>query len=58
MSKYEDLMRRSDLCVDAARRCYARDDDKMGALWENKSWELYDKARALTTWAAEAPAMV
>ena len=51
MNRYEELMRKSDDCMDAAMRCIkncARDKGiDMVSQWRDRAWELYDMARAL-----------
>lgn len=51
MNRYEELMRKSDDCMEAAKRCIKNNTQGNGVdmvqQWINKSWALYDMARAL-----------
>ena len=57
MNRYEELMRKSDLCMDAAMRCIQNSTLGKGidmvAQWRDRAWELYDMARALPVEAVE-----
>ena len=51
MNRYEELMRKSDDCMDAAMRCIKNNTLGKGidmvAQWRDRAWALYDMARAL-----------
>ena len=51
MNRYEELMRKSDDCMDAAMRCIQNSTLNKGidmvAQWRDRAWELSDMARAL-----------